>query len=1189
VAVRGWVNPVEGINLRRPTGGVRVLTPPRPQQAPVQPVKPKTQPKQQVPLTTDEMIALSRKNGVASGVASTPAQGEAEGENDGSWWQKGLGAVLNNPVTKAALVPLNMLDIARRAVVLGTEEAAKLLPEPIEFLGTPFAPFVDEDRANADTRSNWEKLNPWDDEGASYGFGEIAKSTGNNWADRGIGFLGDVVMDPLTYVGGLGVANKVAKTGTGLTDDAIRAMTKLDDASDAARTSRAGTAGRMNRMNRVAEAERFLNRTGLSDEDLTKALAELQDVAGRGLGTARTPIVKEALNIEGPALRVRLPFSKTAGAAVPGTRAIGQKIADTTGNARQALNMAGKDQGLVAARTGIDYEGAVKALTQGSKLDPESFSKAAETVRLLERKRPLTGRYLNLGQRAANEVRGNIRSEMSKFDTPAEYLHMIETGDPEVLRRLNLPDGAWDQVAGRDIFEYLGFRMPEQELGVTATRIGGLNYVPHETSQDFVNWINSGDTNAKAFAAMLEDRFGGTEISLLTDSGRSQARQIGPDMELLVGDRVARTGAGTIRDLNQAMWDLGFPAKKKAYVDDPMELVENYVQNMGEDLGRQAARAEMVADGSRWFAPTPEFIGSPAEDAAQRRLAQTGRTGIPTPETVGARTTQFADQGEEVSAPLGSETMLAEPTAQSQQAARQAIIDGEPLGAEYDREINELIAAYGDIDNVPFVRLEKAAKKLTNLQKEIDDLVARVGDQAGNEEFARMVDAVIGNFKLLSGDTMIDRQIEQYLTNMGRQIRNPNMLARALQKATTFFKTYAILTPGFHIRNGLSAIFMNSADGVSLKATGDGFDWWTKFEHAAKDGDGGMAWLAKQDETVRNAFDAVFASGAGGRYKEAGIAEAGSALSKVGKRLIENPATRFSQRVGARVEGPVRLGMAFDTVRNGGSVQDAVARITRVHFDYSQASRFDEQMKRIVPFWTFMSRNLPLQVQQMWTRPARYAQYNSLVRNMQGEDAEGMPQYIKDRGGFMLPSPVNVPFFGNINAIDPDLAHLRLEEDIARYGDVFKNPGQILSDANPWITAPIEIATRKNLYTGAEIGKDEFEHVSNPLEMAMAAALAPFGAVKRSPDTGAWGIDQAWVGGLQSTVPLVDRATRLTGSGPTGSDRMGETMLRFLGIPGEKHHRAADAEYDAVAVLQSARSQRSAAGSLPDDPRRVIP
>jgi hypothetical protein len=190
-----------------------------------------------------------------------------------------------------------------------------------------------------------------------------------------------------------------------------------------------------------------------------------------------------------------------------------------------------------------------------------------------------------------------------------------------------------------------------------------------------------------------------------------------------------------------------------------------------------------------------------------------------------------------------------------------------------------------------------------------------------------------------------------------------------------------------------------------------------------------------------------------------------------------------------------------------------------------------------------------MQVQQMWTRPARYAQYNSFVRNMKGEEPEGMPQYIKDRGGFMLPSPVELPFFGTINAIDPDLAHLRLEEDISRYGDVFKNPGQILSDANPWLTAPIEIATRKNLYTGAEIGQDEFEHVSNPLEMAMAAALAPFGAVKRSPDTGEWGMDQAWVGGMQSVNPLIDRATRLTGSGPTGSDRMGETMLRFLGIP----------------------------------------
>lgn len=1159
MAVRGWVSPIEEINRSRPSGGVRLFTPPRPPQAPMQPVQAKqsTQPKQQVPQTTDEMIAISRRNGVTSGVSSTPTQDKPSDDGGGAWWQKGLGAVLNNPITKAALVPLNALDVARRAVVLGTEEAAKLLPEPLEFLGGPLAPLVDENRD--DTRSNWEKLNPWDDEGASYGFGEIAKNTGNEWVDRIAGFAGDVALDPLTYVGGLGVAAKTAKGGAGLTDDAIRALTKLDDVADVAtKTSRGGVAGRQLRMNRVAEAERFLRTTGLGDEDLTRALNELQDVAGRGLGVAKTPIVREALGVEGPALRMRLPFQKTAGVAVPGTRRAGEAIANVTGKARQAINTAGRTQPLVASRTGIDYEEAVKALTQGKKLDPESFSNAAQTVRFLERKRPLTGRYLNIGQRAANEVRGDIRSEMRKFDSPAEYLHMIETGDPEVFRRLGLPDGAWDQVAGREIFEYLGFRMPEQELGVTATRLGGmvdpttgrrLNYVPHEPSQDFVNWINGGDPTAKAFSAMLEARFGGTEISLLTDSGRSKAREIGPGMKLDLGFKSASTGSGTVRDLNQAMWDLGFPANKKAYVDDSMELVENYVQNMSEDLGSQAARAEMVADGSSGFAPAPGFPGSLAEGAAKDRLEAQGRTGIPQRGTVNARATQFADEGDEVLLP-GGDLGADEITTESRRAARQAIIDGEPLGAKYDEEITRLVAAYGDIDSVPFEKLEDAAKMLKNTQKDIDKLVATVGSKGGNEDFARMVDAIINDFKGLTGNTSIDPEIDRYLTNMQRQILNPNMLARALQKATTYFKTYAILTPGFHIRNGMSAIFMNSADGVSLKATGDGFDWWTRFERAAsKEGDGGMAWLARQDGTVRNAFDSVFASGAGGRYKEAGIAQSGSAATRVGKKMIENPATRFSQRVGARVEGPVRLGMAFDTVRNGGSVQDAVSRITRVHFDYSQASRFDEQMKRLLPFWTFMSRNLPMQVQQMWTRPARYAQYNSFVRNMRGEDAEGMPQYIKDRGGFMLPSPVDLPFLGTINAIDPDLPHLRLEEDIARYGDVFQNPGQILSDANPWLTAPIEVATRKNLYTGANVGQDEFEHVSNPLEMAMAAFLAPFGATKQSPDTGEWGMDQAWVGGLQSVNPLIDRATRLTGSGPTGSGRMGETFLRLFGVP----------------------------------------
>ena len=58
-----------------------------------------------------------------------------------------------------------------------------------------------------------------------------------------------------------------------------------------------------------------------------------------------------------------------------------------------------------------------------------------------------------------------------------------------------------------------------------------------------------------------------------------------------------------------------------------------------------------------------------------------------------------------------------------------------------------------------------------------------------------------------------------------------------------------------------------------------------------------------------------------------------------------------------------------------------MARIAKFHFDYTEMSDLDRMARRFIPFWTFMSRNLPLQMEQMFTNPRMYLQYQNLKRN----------------------------------------------------------------------------------------------------------------------------------------------------------------------------------------------------------------
>ena len=99
-----------------------------------------------------------------------------------------LGTVVNSLPGRAIFGALNVLDYPRRAVISTVQEAA--------------------DAFNGGDASFSDWAHQVND--PAFGFGDVVGSTGNIWADRLIGFTGDVLLDPLTYVVG-----SSAITGTG--------------------------------------------------------------------------------------------------------------------------------------------------------------------------------------------------------------------------------------------------------------------------------------------------------------------------------------------------------------------------------------------------------------------------------------------------------------------------------------------------------------------------------------------------------------------------------------------------------------------------------------------------------------------------------------------------------------------------------------------------------------------------------------------------------------------------------------------------------------------------------------------------------------------------------------------------------------------------------------------------------------
>jgi hypothetical protein len=402
------------------------------------------------------------------------------------------------------------------------------------------------------------------------------------------------------------------------------------------------------------------------------------------------------------------------------------------------------------------------------------------------------------------------------------------------------------------------------------------------------------------------------------------------------------------------------------------------------------------------------------------------------------------------------------------------------------------------------------------------------------------------------GDVVISRELDRVYRNLEEIAQNPKVFGRVLEQFTNFFKTYATLTPGFHVRNGMSATFMNFADGVAARHQLRGISLWSQYARS----DEPLKFLknlAKTDPQAADAFKAAFASGTGGRFLESGFADATRVSGKVKERIFDNHVTRLSQRVGQDwVEGPVRLGAALDTLANGGDVGSALQRITRLQFDYSQVSRFDEKAKRLIPFWTFMSRNLPLQITQMWTRPRLYAQYNSFVRNMTGEPEPGTPEYFEKIGAFRFGDAklAGLPLF-----LQPDFAHTRLEEDAEKIEDVLsgRNIGRALTDFNPIFTAPVEYITDRDLYTGREYSELDMVPAEGIINTPLGQIARLLGLTEEAA-SGKTMVPEKFLALANSINPLTDRTSRVLpqlATGDVGSyeGRQVESIGRLFGAP----------------------------------------
>jgi hypothetical protein len=411
------------------------------------------------------------------------------------------------------------------------------------------------------------------------------------------------------------------------------------------------------------------------------------------------------------------------------------------------------------------------------------------------------------------------------------------------------------------------------------------------------------------------------------------------------------------------------------------------------------------------------------------------------------------------------------------------------LAKTVEGEVNNLVL---DIASVPKTRWSEYA-----------DIVKK-GFEILNDD---IIDPTTGNviYKGTAPDIAVREELADLLRNAER-VKDPEFAARARQLAldyTRFSKAWLTARPGFHTRNALSNTYQLIAAGADPRNLITGNRILNRINRGLKAGltprqiatqlvDSKLVGVKEELFLFQTTFqnrraiidaieDSINYSGATG-FGQYGEIAAEVGTGNRGLLLKGGPANKVSRAIGyipqgsrwlgEKIESYSRFGLMWDGMSKGLSPQEAAARANKYLIDYADLSNVDRVAKQIIPFWTFMSRNTPLQLELMWTNPRAYAFYSNLKRNIEDKEEQYIPSYEKERGVFAVKQD---GFAGLLpgNLVKPGLPFPGGGDNVLQ--GLITEPKKFLASVNPAFRAPFEaFITGEKFFTGGKVVPKEW-------------------------------------------------------------------------------------------------------------------
>lgn len=459
---------------------------------------------------------------------------------------------------------------------------------------------------------------------------------------------------------------------------------------------------------------------------------------------------------------------------------------------------------------------------------------------------------------------------------------------------------------------------------------------------------------------------------------------------------------------------------------------------------------------------------------------------------------------------------------------------------EADELLNDVIppGAPDQIDLMGRLRVD-----LLNLQQEVlssanSNYLQRIQQGLVDGTLAKKVvlDTERG-FVPLRAYGMPSYQAEEWLSdmmvNMTRLEIPPfaRSLSKFLGRYTGFFKAYAVSTPGFVVRNAMSNTFMLVAAGAEVKNMTEGLALYRAWRNAVRTGEE-AAWLATQNPRIATAVAAMDASGYGR------ATEALRMFNPKRKWLVDNRYVNSFRKSNEWFEGSARFMLAYDSVVKGADLNEATARVKRYLFDYMTSTPADDVMRTIVPFWFWMSRNLPMQIVNQYENPRAYLLYNKTMTAIGKEEDENevVPLWLRQAGGVKVADGLY---------LNPDLGFNKLNQQLQELAD----PMRLIAYVNPGIRVPLEaVFAQRKLYKDIPFSDKAKPTPGGPLSPVVAALATMLNQDKEMPDGGR-GVTDRFDYAISNLVPPIAQISRLAPQDDYNKERRRSNWASYFGVP----------------------------------------